>query len=53
MDTTEDGCGHLFALAWAKDTVRADSAGEAQDSAWIDHEEPPSVPLVPMLFGGS
>ena len=28
------GCGHLFAVACAKGTVRADSAGEAQDSAW-------------------
>ena len=47
-----------------KGTVRADSAGEAQDSAWTqkrfsgrdgtnDHEQPSSVPLVPMLFGGS
>ena len=35
MDTTEDGCGHQFAVACAKNTVRADSTGEAQDSAWI------------------
>ena len=34
MDTTEDGCGHLFVVARAKDTVRADSACEPQDSAW-------------------
>ena len=64
MDTTEDGYGHQFAGAFAKDTVRADSTGEAQDSAWTqtrffldrngtnDHEQPRSVPLVPMLFRG-
>ena len=53
-------------LPWhvcAKYTVRADSAGEAQGSAWPkhvfldrngtnDHEQPHSVPLVPMFFGG-
>ena len=50
-------------MACAKDTVRTDSAGEAQDSAWTqtrfldrnvtnDHEQPRFVPLVPMLFGG-
>ena len=65
MDTTEDGCGHQLAVACAKDNVRADSTGEAQDSAWTqtrffldrngtnDHEQPRSVPLDPMLFGGS
>ena len=64
MDTTEDGCRHQCALACPKDTVRADSAGEAQDSTWTqvrflytngtnDHEQPRSAPLVPMLFGGS
>ena len=34
MDTTEDGRGHPFAVACPKYTVRTDSAGEAQDSAW-------------------
>ena len=34
MDTTEDGCGHQFAVARIKDAARVDSAGEAQDSAW-------------------
>ena len=34
MDTTEDERGQQFAVACAEDTVRADSAGEAQDSAW-------------------
>ena len=32
MDTTGDGCGHRSAVACSKYTVRADSAGEAQDS---------------------
>ena len=32
MDTTEDGYGHQFAVACAKNTVRADSAGQTQDS---------------------
>ena len=63
MDTTEDGCGHQLALACAKDTLRADSVGEAQGFCFQtlflgrngtnDHEQTPSVPLVPMLFGGS
>ena len=68
MDTTEDGCGrHCCALACVTYTVRTDSAGEAQDLAWAptlkrvflrrhgtdDHEQLLSVPLVPMLFGGS
>ena len=59
MDTTEDGCGHQFAVARSKDTVRTDSAGVAQDSAWTqtrfldrngtnDHEQPRSVPLLPI-----
>ena len=62
MDTTEDIRRHQFAVAYAKNTVRTDSAGEAQDSAWAqtsflkrngtnDHEKPRSVPLVPMPFG--
>ena len=33
MDTTEDGCGRQFAVTRATYTVRAVSAGEAQDSA--------------------
>ena len=49
-------------LVCAKDTVRTDSAGEAQDSACTqthfsgrngtndDHEQPRAVQLVPMLF---
>ena len=36
MDINEDGYGHLFTVARAKDTVRADSAGEAQESAWTE-----------------
>ena len=34
MDTTEDGSGHQLAVAYEKDTVHADSAGETQNSAW-------------------
>ena len=34
MDPTEDGCGDQCALIRAKYTVRTDSAGRAQDSAW-------------------
>ena len=34
MGTAKDRRGHQLALASAKFTVRTDSAGEAQDSAW-------------------
>ena len=51
-------------VACANFTVHTDSADEAQVSAWTqthfflhrnrrnDHEQPRSVPLIPMLFGG-
>ena len=52
-------------MAPSKYNARADSAGEAEDSTLTqtrsfldrtgtnDHEQPRSVPLVTMLFGGS
>ena len=50
----------LWQAQKAQYTVRADAAREAQDSAWTQthffigtgrhDEQPPSVPLVPMLF---
>ena len=49
-DATGDGRGHQYNAACAKYTVRTDSAGEAQDSAWT---QPRSVPLVPAIVRGS